>query len=134
MKQNKMFSNLSIVAHGGGEGERGKTWTPRQIFKKLPNKNAIKVIKPKLGHFFLESLDPLKQKSEQPVPCTFNPCVHLCIWNWPCIHKRLLCKWNAMQFHWKPLNENMVNVIIQSMWSINQNYPKPNWHFYSQPA
>jgi hypothetical protein len=74
-----MFSNLSIVAHGGwggGRGIEGERDPLRQIFKKLVNKNAIK---PKLGHFFLESLDHPKQKSELTPSPGFSTHVHLCI-------------------------------------------------------
>jgi hypothetical protein len=60
----------SIDAHSGYE-----TATLRQIFKKLVNKNAIKLIKAKIGDtlsIFLESLDPSpRQKSELPPPLNF---------------------------------------------------------------
>jgi hypothetical protein len=57
----------------------------RQLFEKLVNKNAIKVIKPKIGdhpgNFLLQALTPILRvfgnNMSYPTPCIFNPCASM---------------------------------------------------------
>jgi hypothetical protein len=80
------FINLSYAhrcTQGGGVRGAGgyETAPPRQIFKKLVNKNAIK---PKIGGppqaIFPESLDPPRNFGKNiryPLPWIFNPCASM---------------------------------------------------------
>ena len=74
--------DFSTQVHNTGEGG-DETAPPRQIFKKLVNKNEIK---PKIGRpsptlaILTESLDPPRdfgKNIRDPLPWIFNPCASM---------------------------------------------------------
>ena len=120
-KSSPLLYSQMHTGRGGKGGEGGmKQHPPRQIFKKLVNKNAIKR---KIGvppwQFFLKPLTPPQefwQKHPVPPPLDFQPvCIYVLGLHWLCLefgnvrfcHKVLTTPQGAV-FFFIPIQQNQL--------------------------